>query len=50
MESSSSGYHNLNEFDRKINNAFTAKRQAQDFEMSNVTIVPDGNNALLNSY
>lgn len=42
MESSTSGYQNLKEFDRKINNAFMAKKQAQDFEMSNVTVVPDG--------
>lgn len=42
MESSASGYQNLNEFDRKINNAFMAKKQAQDFEMNNVTVVPDG--------
>jgi hypothetical protein len=40
---SSSGYQNLTEtVDRKISNTFTAKRQAQDFEMSNVTVVPDG--------
>lgn len=40
---SSSDYQNLTEtIDRKINNTFTAKRQAQDFEMSNVTVVPDG--------
>ncbi|XP_025410988.1 synaptic vesicle 2-related protein isoform X5 [Sipha flava] len=39
---SSSGYQNLTEtVDRKISNTFTAKRQAQDFEMSNVTVVPD---------
>lgn len=43
MESCSSGYQNLNESDRRINNAFTAKKQAQDFEMSNVAVVPDGN-------
>lgn len=42
MESSSSGYQNLNESDRKISNVFTAKKQAQDFEMSNVSVVPDG--------
>lgn len=42
MESCSSGYQNLNESDRRISNAFTAKKQAQDFEMSNVTVVPDG--------
>lgn len=41
MESSSSGYQNLNESDRKISNVFTAKKQAQDFEMSNVSVVPD---------
>ncbi|CAI6367334.1 unnamed protein product [Macrosiphum euphorbiae] len=41
MESSSSGYQNLNESDRRISNVFTAKKQAQDFEMSNVTVVPD---------
>jgi len=42
MESSSS-YQNLkSDSARKIDNAFTAKRQAQDFEMSNVTVVPDG--------
>lgn len=46
MESSTSGYQNLNKFDRKINNAFMAKKQAQDFEMSNVTVVPDGEYAL----
>jgi len=39
----SSGYQYLkSDSDRKINNAFTAKRQTQDFEMSNVTVVPDG--------
>lgn len=43
MESSSSAYRNLNESDRKISNAFTAKKQAQDFEMNNVSVVPDGN-------
>lgn len=42
MESSSSGYQNLNESDRRVSNVFTAKKQAQDFEMSNVTVVPDG--------
>ena len=42
MESSSSGYQNLNESERRISNVFTAKKQAQDFEMSNVTVVPDG--------
>ncbi|XP_001945003.1 synaptic vesicle 2-related protein [Acyrthosiphon pisum] len=41
MESCTSAYQNLNESDRRISNAFTAKRQAQDFEMSNVTVVPD---------
>ncbi|XP_060839119.1 synaptic vesicle 2-related protein isoform X1 [Rhopalosiphum padi] len=41
MESSSSGYQNLNESDRRVSNVFTAKKQAQDFEMSNVTVVPD---------
>jgi len=41
MESSSSGYQNLNESERRISNVFTAKKQAQDFEMSNVTVVPD---------
>ncbi|XP_022174430.1 synaptic vesicle 2-related protein [Myzus persicae] len=41
MESCTSGYQNLNESDRRISNAFTAKKQAQDFEMSNVTVVPD---------
>lgn len=49
MESSSSGYHNLNASDRKISNVFMAKRQAQDFEMSNVTIVPDGMYSPLNA-
>lgn len=45
---SSSGYQNLTEAtDRKITNAFTVKRQAQDFEMSNVTVVPDGEFAVL---
>jgi len=42
MESCSSGYQNLNESDRRISNAFTSKKQVQDFEMSNVTVVPDG--------
>jgi len=42
MDCSTSNYLNLNESDRKINNAFTAQKQAQDFEMSNVTVVPDG--------
>lgn len=41
MESSST-YQNLNETDRKTNNVFAAQKQAQDFEMSNVTVVPDG--------
>ncbi|KAL5241683.1 hypothetical protein ACI65C_009093 [Semiaphis heraclei] len=41
MESCSSGYQNLNESDRRISNAFTSKKQVQDFEMSNVTVVPD---------
>lgn len=40
--SSSSGYQKFKDSDRKTNDAFTAQRQAQDFEMSNVTVVPDG--------
>lgn len=39
---SSLAYQNLSETDRKTNNVFTAQKQAQDFEMSNVTVVPDG--------
>lgn len=39
---STSGYQVFNESDRKINNTFTAHKHAQDFEMSNVTVVPDG--------
>lgn len=42
MESCSSGYQNLNDSNRRISNVFTAKKQAQDFEMSNVSVVPDG--------
>lgn len=42
MESSSSVLLNLNESDRKYSNVFTAKKQAQDFEMNNVSVVPDG--------
>lgn len=38
----SSGYQNFNESDREFHNAYTASKQAQDFEMSNVTVVPDG--------
>lgn len=42
FSSSSSAYQKFHDSDRKINNAFTAQKQAQDFEMSNVTVVPDG--------